>query len=61
MNAAIKALHLRKAYQQNRVIEDLSLEVAEGERRAILAPSGCGKTTLLRLIAGLAKPQDGHL
>ena len=46
MNAAVKALHLRKAYQQNRVIDDLSLEVAEGERRAILAPSGCGKTTL---------------
>ena len=51
MNAAIKALHLRKAYQQNRVIEDLSLEVAEGERRAIAcsfrlwenhtAPSAC--------------------
>ena len=61
MNAAIKALHLRKAYQQNRVIEDLSLEVAEGERRAILAPSGCGKTTLLRLLAGLEKPTKGEI
>ena len=61
MNAAIKALHLRKAYQQNRVIEDLSLEVAEGERRAILAPSGCGKTTLLRLLAGLEKPDSGDI
>ena len=61
MNAAIKALHLRKAYQQNRVIEDLSLEVAEGERRAILAPSGCGKTTLLRLLAGLEKPDSGEI
>lgn len=61
MNAVIKALHLRKAYQQNRVIEDLTLEVEEGERKAILAPSGCGKTTLFRLLAGLEKPDSGKI
>lgn len=41
------------------VLQDLSLEVREGESIAILGPSGSGKTTLLNLIGGLDHPDGG--
>lgn len=44
-----------------RVLEGLTLEVPKGEILCILGPSGCGKTTLLRLIAGLARPTSGNI
>jgi len=43
------------------VLRDLSFQAAEGEFLSIVGPSGCGKTTLLRLIAGLARPVSGRI
>jgi iron(III) transport system ATP-binding protein len=43
------------------VVDDVSLDVANGEFLAILGPSGCGKTTLLRLIAGFERPTAGAI
>ncbi|GHV38430.1 ABC transporter ATP-binding protein [Synergistales bacterium] len=40
-------------------LENVSLTVSEGEFVSIIGSSGCGKTTLLRLVAGLDKPQSG--
>ncbi len=40
-------------------LEDFNLEIAEGEFVAIVGPTGCGKSTTLGLVAGLAKPQAG--
>ena len=40
-------------------LEDVSLEVGEGEFIALVGPSGCGKSTLLDLIAGLQQPDSG--
>ncbi|WP_226677635.1 ABC transporter ATP-binding protein [Mesobacillus jeotgali] len=42
-------------------LNDISLDVQEGEFVSFLGPSGCGKTTLLSIIAGLIDPTDGHV
>jgi len=41
------------------VLEDISLEVRSGEMLALLGQSGCGKSTVLRLMAGLTSPTEG--
>jgi len=48
------------AYGGRCVLEDIDLRIAPGERVAVIGPSGAGKTTLFRLIAGLVKPAAGR-
>ena len=50
-----------KSFGAFRALDDVSLEVAEGEFMAILGASGCGKTTLLRQIAGFDKLDAGRI
>lgn len=49
------------AYGEREVLKGLSLAIQPGERLAIMGPSGIGKTTLLRLLAGLEPPQRGRI
>lgn len=42
-------------------VESISLDILDGEFVAILGPNACGKTTLLRMIAGLLKPDSGQI
>jgi sulfonate transport system ATP-binding protein len=50
-----------RSFGARRVIEQLSLEVPAGDFLAVIGRSGCGKTTLLRLIAGLDVPSSGEV
>ncbi len=49
------------SYGSTRVLEDLSLHLAEGELVSLLGASGCGKTTTLRLVAGFLAPTSGTI
>jgi len=53
--------HITAHYGSTRVLEDLSLDIAEGELVSLLGASGCGKTTTLRLIAGFLTPTSGTI
>jgi NitT/TauT family transport system ATP-binding protein len=44
-----------------RVLEDIALDVREGEFVCILGPSGCGKSTLLNILAGFLEPTSGSV
>ncbi len=52
---------LSKSFDDTRVLDDVSLDAAEGELLVLLGPSGCGKSTLLRLIAGLETADHGTI
>jgi len=52
---------LEKSYGQRRVLSGVDLEVAEGECVALVGGNGSGKTTTLRAIAGLARPDAGSI
>jgi NitT/TauT family transport system ATP-binding protein len=43
------------------VLEDIAVDVARGEKVALVGPSGCGKTTLFRILSGLLKPSRGSV
>ena len=57
----IELKNVSKAYNSHLVVKDFSLEVEKGERVAILGHSGCGKTTILRLLAGFIAPESGSI
>src|SRR5262245_27901763 len=50
-----------KSFAGRRVLDGLDLHVAAGESVALLGANGCGKTTTLRCIVGLARPDAGHI
>lgn len=63
MASIVEIRNLTKTFsrgsEQIRVLDNLSLEVPEGQFLALMGPSGSGKTTLLNLIAGLDSPTSG--
>lgn len=49
------------AFGDKQVLRNFSQRFEPGKHYALFGPSGCGKTTLLRVIAGLQKPDSGHI
>ncbi|WP_067471812.1 ABC transporter ATP-binding protein [Actinomadura hibisca] len=56
---AVRVRGLRKAFGDKVVLDGIDLEIRRGEFFALLGPSGTGKTTLLRVLAGLERPDSG--
>lgn len=66
MPPILAALHVTKSFSTGRgqpvvAVQDLSLEVDEGELVCLLGASGCGKTTILNMFAGFIAPDRGEL
>jgi ABC-type sugar transport system ATPase subunit len=59
--AFLRLIGVTKRFGQRTIIDNVSLDVAEGETVALLGASGCGKTTTMRLIAGLEEPDAGEI
>jgi NitT/TauT family transport system ATP-binding protein len=53
--------HLKESAQPISALQDINLEVRQGEFMVIVGPSGCGKSTLLDLLAGLTSPSKGQI
>ncbi len=52
---------ISKRFKNTSVLEDISFDVSEGESLVLLGASGSGKTTILRIIAGLEQPDSGYV
>ena len=59
--AAASVVGISKRFGKASVLENISFDVAEGEVLVLLGASGSGKTTILRIIAGLEMPYTGHV
>ena len=53
--------HVNKSFGETKVLKDFSLAVSEGEFLTVIGRSGCGKTTMLKLINGLLMPESGNV
>jgi lipopolysaccharide export system ATP-binding protein len=57
----LRAEHLIKKYKSRTVVNDVSVEVNQGEIVGLLGPNGAGKTTSFYMIVGLVKPNEGSI
>lgn len=59
--ASVIIKNLKKRYGKSEAVDNLNLEIRDGEFFVLLGPSGCGKTTTLLSIAGLITPDEGEI
>ncbi len=58
---AILFKHISRHFGELKAVDDVMLEIADGEFFSMLGPSGSGKTTCLRMIAGFDRPTSGQI
>lgn len=61
MSVAVQFTEVSRLYGQVRAVDQLTLDIRDGEFFSLLGPSGSGKTTCLRLIAGFEQPSSGSI
>lgn len=61
MKPALVLQHLELSYGQQRVLNDVSVAVGEGEFFIIIGPNGSGKTSLVKVMSGAARPRQGEV
>jgi len=57
----LQAAALSKSYRGRKVVNDVSLEIQQGEVVGLLGPNGAGKTTTFYILVGLARPDYGRV
>jgi lipopolysaccharide export system ATP-binding protein len=57
----LRGRSLAKSFRKKRVVDDVSLEVREGEVVGLLGPNGAGKTTTFHMVVGLTRPDSGSV
>lgn len=57
----VKVTGLKKAFESRQVLKGISFEVYPGETLGIIGGSGCGKSTILKLLCGLIEPDEGEI
>ncbi len=60
-NAVLEVSCLRKQYKDQTVLKDVSFRLEPGTATALIGPHGAGKTTLIRILAGMAFPDEGSV
>ncbi|NPD88294.1 MAG: ABC transporter ATP-binding protein [Asgard group archaeon] len=58
---SLKLEDISMKYEKKYILEDLNLDVEHGELLVLLGESGCGKTTLLKIVAGIIEPEKGKI
>ncbi|MBN2009255.1 LPS export ABC transporter ATP-binding protein [candidate division KSB1 bacterium] len=61
MKSTLRAEHIVKVYRKRTVVNDVSLEVKQGEIVGLLGPNGAGKTTSFYMITGMIRPNRGRI
>jgi lipopolysaccharide export system ATP-binding protein len=57
----LQALELNKSYRGRKVVDNVELEIGQGEVVGLLGPNGAGKTTTFYILVGLARPDSGRV
>src|SRR6202167_697398 len=57
----LQAVELSKSYKGRKVVDDVEVEIGQGEVVGLLGPNGAGKTTTFYILVGLARPDSGRV